>query len=307
MSVQEATVNGQDVSAEDSHDGDPPIETGGSQLADDVSAVGDDGERTEEAVEETATETTAEAEKPEPKEEKASTASVSAEEVAEMRAEIEAARRMRDDVLAIAKANPAVAKAFGIGGQDDGTGSRDYRSKIDTAIDEAFAPADGKALKGALAPLFEELAELRRQVGRADSTAGKVAQTQAQRDFRQGLVEAKVPVDNPAFVKLQKELRRDPEFAEAEARGAKWAIRATSDAWFASAGRKAVNGDERARIQAAKGGRIGGRPAANAATAEKVIRMAGEYDPMKAYQIREAAVRAGKPMPRFEWIEENKK
>lgn len=300
MSAQEAAVNGQDVSADGSHDGDPPIDTGGSPVTDDVSAVDDDGDRTEEEPIEVPPETTVEAEKPEPKD-----VSANADEVAEMRAELAQARAFRDDVKEIVRTNPTVAKAFGIGGGEDGA-TKDYRSRIDAAIDEQFAPADGKALKGALAPLYEELADLRRQVGRADSTAGRVAQTQAQREFRQSLVEAKCPVDNPAFVKLQKELRRDPEFVEAEARGAKWASRATSDAWFASAGRKAVNGDDRARIQAAKGGRVGGRPVGNAATAEKVVRIEGEYDPMRAFKIREEAVRAGKPMPRFEWIGDKK-
>ncbi len=303
MSVQEApTIEGQDVSAGVTQDGDPSQDTGGSPSESDIAAVGGDGDGTVNEGEEPSPEIERkedEAEKP--VEQKAP--GVSAEEIEDMRSELAQARAFRDDVKEIVRSNPAVAKAFGYGGQESEGGSKDYKSKIDSAIDEAFAPADGKALKGALAPLFEELSDLRRQVGRADSTAGKAWQTAAQREFRQGLAEAKVPVDNPAFVKLQKELRRDPEFAAAESQGKPWALRATKDAWFAQAGAKAVAGNQRAKIQAAQGGRIGGRPSGNAATAEKVIRMPGPFDGEKALAMRLEAIKAGKPMPKFEWLD----
>ena len=298
MSIQEApTVNGQEVSADVTQDGDPSQDTGGSQSESDIAAVGGDGDGTVKEGEEPSAETEPEAEKPE-----AAAPAASAEEIEEMRTELAQARAFRDDVKDIVRSNPAVAKAFGYGGSE-GDAPKDVRTRIDAAIDEAFEPANGKALKGALAPLFDELADLRRQVGRADSTAGKAWQTAAQREFRQGLVEAKVPVDNPAFVKIQKELRRDPDFAAAESQGKPWALRATRDAWYAQAGAKAVAGDQRAKIQAAKGGRIGGRASGNAATSEKVIQMKGPFDGEKALSMRLEAIKAGKPMPRFEWLE----
>lgn len=293
MSVSEAAVEGQDVSAGETHDGDSP-DTGGSQVADDVSAVGDDGDGTVNAGEEPATETV------EPETEKAPTAAVSAEEWAEAQAELVAARQFRDEIKEEARVNPEFAKHFQPKGAD---ATKDYRSRMAAVAEEQFEPVNGKALEAYIEPMREEIADLRRQLGRVDSTAGRTAQTQAQRDFRAGLVEAKVPVDNPAFAKIQKDLRRDPDFVQGEAQGKPWALRATVDAWHASAGRKAVSGDQRARVEAAKSGRSP-RPGGVAATADRVVKMDVPYDAERAFAIRNAAVKAGKPMPKFEWLKE---
>lgn len=302
MSTEVAPTQDAFVADEDIVDA---IEQGGSPDGAEVQAGASGGDAAAAKGEEPDASGASEGAEPEAKEDGGVSPTSWQEEKKALETQLAEAQQLFADIRAVAKVNPEVAKAFGLGGEG-ASATNGWRAEAEQAIRDGLKPeAGGDVMMKALKPVFDQIEAALRDIGTVKPTVGRLAQNTAQTQFRNGLIEAKVPVDNPAFQKVLKQLRQDPEFQSLESRGSALAIRTAANEWFAKTGRAAANGDARVGLAAAKAGKVGPRTN-GAGLAEQIVKLSGPYDPMKSYKLRMDAQKAGRPAPKIIWGDEEK-
>lgn len=280
------------------------FEQGGSPADKKLQADGSEGKTTTgDKGEEPESEGVAEGEEPKVEDGAGKAPDAWQEERREMQAQVAAAQELFAEVRAVARHNPAVAKALGLdSGEGAASAGSEWRENVEKSIRDGFvAEKGGDAIMAALTPILDQLEGVLKDVAPVKQTVGRLQQSTAAASFRQGLIDAKVPVDNPAFIKILADLSGDPDFQSSRDRGSKFAIRAAANEWFAKSGKAAINGNARVQLDAAKGGRTGQRTN-GASLASKIIKFA-EFDPHRHVKLLREADAAGRPRPTIEYDE----
>ena len=222
--------------------------------------------------------------------------------VAQMREENAYLRQIVDEVRGRMQQDPELAKRL------SGPTQPNWREETARTLRASLKPEAAEAVVTALDPVFQRLERLENRYGETERVTQSLAQTIGSTEFVEGLsvngVTSQV-MRTPQFQKHLKEMRKDPEFRRVELSSRKYAGRIAAREWAASRAQGRMNVDDASRVATARTGR-GTNPAARgAALTEKVIQVVrepfgGHID--KADALRYAAQKAGRPLPRIEYV-----
>ena len=277
---------------------DPNINPGGS--LDEGIEAGDDVEGIDEPIE--GTEPDAPTPESEPVPERVAQEPQEDPGVAQMREENAYLRQIVDEVRGRMQQDPELAKRL------SGPTQPNWREETARTLRASLKPEAAEAVVTALDPVFQRLERLENRYGETERTVQSVAQSIGSTQFVDSLSEngvSRESMKNPVFQKHLKEMRKDTDFKRLELSSPRYSAKVAAQAWTAARVRGRMNADDASRVATARTGRNTSPASRGAATAEKVIEIPREAfggHISKADALRYAAQKAGRPLPRIEYV-----